>query len=62
MFTWLEGNNLQRVSPKTQRPINVDRGVRGTETVIKNIFESYSKLNIYDNGHKDGKTLLQIVE
>ena len=33
--TWLEGNSLHRVSPNTHRPMNVDRGVRGTETAKK---------------------------
>ena len=33
--TWLEGNSLHRVSPNTHRPMNVDRGVRGTETSRK---------------------------
>ena len=33
--TWLEGNSLHRVSPNTHRPMNVDKGVRGTETSRK---------------------------
>ena len=32
--TWLEGKSLHKGSPRTQRPINVDSGVRGTDTEI----------------------------
>ena len=31
-ITWLEGKSLHKGSPRTQRPMNVDRGVRGTDT------------------------------
>ena len=36
IFTWLAGRSLQRASPKTHRPMKVERGVRGTDT--ENIF------------------------
>ena len=38
-FTWLEGNSLQSISPRTQRPMNVDNGVSGTDT--EDIFKSF---------------------
>ena len=33
-ITWLEGKSLHKGSPRIQRPMNVDRGVRGTDTEI----------------------------